>query len=536
MKRTIIKNLLAFVLCCFISSSYADNYDERCFIAQIKAGTTQAEIDALLTPFNLIIEDGPTTEFINQFVLICMDPELGFPDIDIPVNNNGEVDINGVILAATTADADNDNIFDAIGLNYDINALLPPTGTPSSAAHHPLAACGLNAFSINTAFGTTTRKVGLLDTGIKIETDLGLDDFFDPYDLGWNIVEDTPDPTDDNGHGSHMASSLMLDTPNDFASVLTLKVFKTHDLNGIASIWGLIEGIDKAILCETEIINMSNSYIANYDHRFSNAPLKIAIEEALDIGGILFVTAAGNNAEGGLDNDDPNGLSAYPASFPNENILSVAALNCYYTIPAWSNYGATSVDIAAPGVDIWGLNHIGEYTKMSGSSSATALTSRVASMLATQQTVFNYAEIKCAIINGANESPYTSIETLSQGYLDAVMAQNVFDTGEACAYVSPSSETGSESDSGSGGFGRSYQNSIDATIQNGEILSINSNKEQIANLRIFNLLGQSLSSKEVVLQKGQNNIVLEIPDYPFIGTYLCQLQYGDQSETIKFIK
>ena len=531
MKRTIINHLLLLSLVCFVSTSFAQSYNDRCFIAQIKAGTTQAEIDALLTPFNLYIGDGPTTAFNNQFMLICVDSLLGFPP-DIPVNSNGQVDINGVILSTTAVDAENDNIFDAIGLDYNIDVLPPPTGNPSPNYHHPLAECGLNAFSINTSPGGKQRQVGLLDTGIKTDAESGLDDFFDPYDLGWNIIEDTFDPADDNGHGTHMASTITLATPPNLSSVLTLKAYKTHDITGFADIWALIEGIDKAMLAGVEIISMSTSYKETYAHRFSDAPLKVAIEEALDIAGILFVAAAGNN---GVDNDDPSQLSSYPASFPTDNILAVAALDCNYFIPLWANKGATSVDIAAPGVDIWGLDHTLQYVQFSGSSTAAAFTSRVAAMLATQQTVFNYAEIKCAIINGANQSSGTPTETLSGGYLDGAMAQSVFDMEGPCVLGSASSNPSSGSGSGSGG-GRSTDNVLNASIQYGKTLSIDSDKEQLASIRVFNLLGQTLNVQEVVLLQGQNNYDLEIPDYPFLTTYVCQLQYGTQSKTIKFVK
>jgi len=524
MNRTIINHLLTFLLCCIVSSGFAQNYDERCFIVQFEAGTTQAEIDALLTPLNLYVADGPTTAFINQFALICVDLEEGFPDI--PVNANGEVEINGIIAGTLGNDLEQDEILDAIGLNYDISQLPHPTGAPSPFPHHPLAECGLNYFSINTIPGNNLTKVGILDSGIKVETEAGFDGFFDPFYLGWNIIQDTPDPTDDNGHGTHMASCLMSYTPSNFSSALTINAFKTHDFNGIASIWNVIEGIDKAILAGDKIISMSNSYRASFQHRYTEAPLKVAIEEALDIAGILFVSAAGNTASGGLDNDDPFGLSSYPASFPNDNILAVTAVDCNYLIPNWANYGAYSVDIAAPGVDIWGLNHESQYVKLSGTSPATALVSRLSAMLASQQSHFDYAEIKCAIINGANQSD-TPNTTLSKGYLDATMAQGIFNSELPC-YVASGPSASS--------FVAPVNNSFDASIQKGGILNIQSDQEQVANLRLFNTLGQILYAKEILIQTGQNNFELEIPDHLPFSTYVCFLQYGNESKTIKFVK
>ena len=529
MKKTIINHLLVLCLICIVSTGFAQpNYSDRCFIIQIEANATQAEIDTFLTLFNLNIEDGPTTAFNNQFALVCVDTLLGFPEIAI--DNNGEVDINGVIYAAAvTNEGGNDNIFDAIGLNYNLGTLPQPTGSPSPRDHSPLEECGLNTFSISTYSGNNPRKLGLLDTGIKTDQATGLSDFFDDYDLGWNIIKDTPFPSDDNGHGTHMASSITLPAPNGLSSVLELKALKTNNIVGKSNIWWLIEGINEAIETGMEIINVSGGYRAGYDHRTSNAPLKIAIEEALDIAGILFVASAGNN---GTNNDDPNELSNYPASFTADNILSVAALDCNYWTPFWANYGTTSVDIAAPGVDIWGIDHNLQYVKRSGASNATALTSGFAAALATQQVIFDYSEIKCAIINGANKPSGIPIATLSQGYLDANKAQAIFNSGANCEGQSiPTTPLQSNI-----GNILSDEEVIKASIQDGETLSIIADKEQNASIRVFNLLGQTLSHKDIVLQAGQNSFVLEISDQPFIATYICQVQYGGQSKTIKFVK
>ena len=528
MKKTIIIHLLVLCLICTVSTSFAQqNYNDRCFIIQIEAGTPQSEIDSILIPLNLYIEDGPTTAFNNQFALVCIDTLLGFPEI--AMDNNGEVDINGVIATTTATSSSGDNIFDAIGLNYNIGSLPTPTGVSSPVSRHPLAECGLNSFSLNTYPGNRSRKVGLLDTGIKTDQATGLADFFDPYDLGWNIIEDTPYPSDDNGHGTHMASSITMMAQNGLSSVLELKAYKTNSITGFADIWWMIEGINEAILAGVEIMNISGSYIAPHPHRNSNAPLKAAIEEARDIVGILFVVSAGNT---GANNDDPNELSNYPASFTADNILSVAAIDCNYLMPDWANSGTTSVDVAAPGVDIWGIDHNLEYIKMSGSSKSTAFTTGVAAALATQQAVFDYAEIKCAIINGANKTAGTPIATLSQGYLDGARAQMMFDAGVGCVGQSIPS-TPMQSNSGNSVSG---EEAIKAIIQNGEILSIHSEKEQMASLRIFNLLGQTLSHKDIVIHAGQNNFALEIPEQPFLATYICQVQYGEQSKTMKFVK
>src|SRR5207248_3000154 len=76
--------------------------------------------------------------------------------------------------------------------------------------------------------------------------------------------------------------------------------------------------------------------------------LRDAVKRAGDAG-ILTVAAAGNQLVEGVDNDeDP----FYPASFDDSRIISVAASDSKVQLAKFSNFGRTSVDIAAPGVDI----------------------------------------------------------------------------------------------------------------------------------------------------------------------------------------
>src|SRR5215218_8864715 len=73
--------------------------------------------------------------------------------------------------------------------------------------------------------------------------------------------------------------------------------------------------------------------------------------DAINNSGSLFVAAAGNGGDDGIgDNNDV--LPDYPSSYDLPNILTVAAVDNQGKLASFSNYGATSVDIAAPGVGI----------------------------------------------------------------------------------------------------------------------------------------------------------------------------------------
>ena len=124
-----------------------------------------------------------------------------------------------------------------------------------------------------------------------------------------------------------------------------------------------------------------------------------AIERA-NKANILFVAAAGND---GTDNDK---RPHYPASYANTNIISVGSLWLDGTRSGFSNYGAASVDIFAPGQRIWSTTPGNTYANYSGTSMATPhVTGAVALYASVLQKEgkppATAAQIKHAILNSA---------------------------------------------------------------------------------------------------------------------------------------
>src|SRR5262249_52474225 len=95
------------------------------------------------------------------------------------------------------------------------------------------------------------------------------------------------------------------------------------------------------------------------------APMQAAIAAARAAGHI-FVTAAGND---GTNNDV---VPSYPGNYPEDNILSVASTDRNDRLAASSNYGAATVQLAAPGASILSTLPGGRYGTYSGTSMATA--------------------------------------------------------------------------------------------------------------------------------------------------------------------
>ncbi len=177
--------------------------------------------------------------------------------------------------------------------------------------------------------------IAVIDSGIDQSlSDFALTDFED----GWDFVNNDDDPTDDYGHGSHVAGTIAQSTNNNYgvagiaykSSIIPLK---SLDAKG----WGVHYDTALAIRWATDhgadIINMSLGGI-------DDDPLvREAVNYAWDKG-VVIVCAAGNYNVA---------TPFYPAAY--ENCISVSATDYNDNKAPYSNYGST-IDIAAPGGDL----------------------------------------------------------------------------------------------------------------------------------------------------------------------------------------
>ena len=167
---------------------------------------------------------------------------------------------------------------------------------------------------------------------------------------GWDFVGNDNAPYDFNGHGTHISGTIAAVGNNAIGITgvnWTAKIMILRAGNALGSLTtaDIIEAIDYARLNGAKVINASFG-----GSSFSQSTMD-AITSA-NTSGIVFVAAAEN---GGSDKigDNNDSTPQYPSSYNVSNIIAVAATDQNDTLASFSNYGATSVDVGAPGVNIY---------------------------------------------------------------------------------------------------------------------------------------------------------------------------------------
>ncbi len=248
--------------------------------------------------------------------------------------------------------------------------------------------------------------------GIDDDNNGYIDDIY-----GYDFANDKSEPMDDNSHGSHVAGIIAASGDNTkgitgvnwSAKIMALKVTQY----GSITTDDAISAIEYAKLMGAKIINASWHINAD-DHPKA---LYDAIQIAKDAG-ILFVTAAGNKSRN-IDSDNPFACLQCPASYDLDNIISVAATDENDSLYSRSNFGNISIDIAAPGTNIYSSTPNSSYTKHSGTSMAAPYVTGVASLLWSIKPNLTYREVKDIILSNVDQIDALKEKTVSGGRLNA---------------------------------------------------------------------------------------------------------------------
>lgn len=161
------------------------------------------------------------------------------------------------------------------------------------------------------------------------------------------------------------------------------------------------------------------------------AHISQAEKDAIQASGQLFVASAGNGGPDKIsDNNDNPDKANYPSSYDSANILSVAAIDNKGRLASTSNYGANSVDLSAPGVDILGPYPGGPYYYRDGTSFAAPHATGTAALAASvnPELLADPAGLKKRIMDTSKPVPSTAGKTVTGGMVDARAVTNAAST------------------------------------------------------------------------------------------------------------
>src|SRR5918995_3401926 len=267
------------------------------------------------------------------------------------------------------------------------------------------------AWSITT--GSDAVNVAVVDTGVE----------YDHPDLAGNIAERGPDyysgdldPRDENGHGTHVAGTIGAQGNNGVG------------VSGVNWDVGLmpIRVLGPTGSGTTAMIANGFAYGAQHGAKVVNASLGGGTFDptlADTIGAApetLFVVAAGNGGADRVgDDNDLSGQQIYPCGYAFANVVCAAATDLSDGLAPFSNYGATSVDLAAPGVRIGSTYVSGTYVHNEGTSMAAPHVAGVAALLLASHPAASVATLRRGLLSSVDVLSALGGKVVSAGRLNA---------------------------------------------------------------------------------------------------------------------
>ncbi len=236
---------------------------------------------------------------------------------------------------------------------------------------------------------------------------------------GYNAVNNSGDPMDDNGHGTHCAGIIGAEADNQegIAGInwqVEIMPLKFMTAGGFGTTKDAIECINYVINRKHAGVNV-RVISASWGSTAKSKALEDAIRKASDEG-ILFVAASGN---AGVNGDkSPH----YPAGYDLPNMLSVAALDRKDELASFSNYGAKSVHIAAPGVDILSTWLNDSFEEHSGTSMATPEVAGVAGLVLAVDPDISMKNLRERLLNSVDPLPSLQGKVSTGGRINAARA------------------------------------------------------------------------------------------------------------------
>ncbi len=283
--------------------------------------------------------------------------------------------------------------------------------------------------------GSPNVLIGVIDTGCDYNhPDLAANIWTNPGEIpgngidddgngfvddvhGYDFYNDDGDPFDDHGHGTHTAGTIGAVGDNGIGTVgvnwnVKILCLKFLGSSGSGSTAGAAAAVDYAVQMGVDLT--SNSW--------GGGGFSQALYDSIANAGaheMAFVAAAGN---AGTDTDTS---PYYPSAYDLANIVAVAATDPNDALASFSNYGATTVDLAAPGVAILSTLPGASYGTLSGTSMATPHVAGVLGLMRALAPNLPVAQMKAKLLSSvdkANTHPNLSGlvgKCVSEGRLNA---------------------------------------------------------------------------------------------------------------------
>lgn len=217
---------------------------------------------------------------------------------------------------------------------------------------------------------------------------------------GWDFVDVDNTPQDGFGHGTHVSGIIGAVGNNGIGvsgiawqvSILPLRFQGNSGMGYTGAAISAVNYATKLRRAGVPIVASNNSWGGGTTY---SSTLQAAIKSHGDAG-ITFVVASGNS---GADSD---AVPRYPSGYAGDNVIAVAATDASDNLASLSNYGLTSVDLAAPGIGILSTLPGGGYGVMSGTSMAAPHVTGAVALLAARKPGITPAEVRAAIFGSVD--------------------------------------------------------------------------------------------------------------------------------------
>lgn len=318
-------------------------------------------------------------------------------------------------------------------------------GTPFADIH------AIAAWAMGT--GSSDTIVAIIDTGVDFtHPDLAPNMWTNPYEIpgngidddhngykddvyGINAITNAGNPMDNQGHGTHTAGTIAGSGNNGIGVTgvnWNAKIIACKFLDAFGS--GSTSDAVKCFLYLNRLKQVQGVNIVVSNNSWGGGGFSQALEDAMsnrdqpNMKPILHAVAAGNS------NSDNDTRRVYPAALNLPNMISVAATDSNDNYASFSNYGAKSVDLAAPGVDILSTVPTGTcalcdesgYRSLKGTSMATPHVVGGAALVFSQFPGSSAREVKKRILENAdfigNKPANATKSTLTNGRLNVYRA------------------------------------------------------------------------------------------------------------------